>query len=167
MVPAYRFAIASFATVILSSSTFGQPDPLAVVDYPREVTLRRLWTSIKNELDGADGDEYFKSKLKGFSFPYHLKGVMISGSFDPGVSKITVSLTDRTTPDAVLMIHSVGKRVKGDPKPGTEIEFVGVIADLVRDPRMVVFDVLSKDVRGLEFQSLPSKKALSGKRNSK
>jgi hypothetical protein len=114
-----------------------------------------LWTAIKRQLLAPGGDEYFNSTLKDTRLPA-LKGALISGLFYDGISKIVLGVTDPKIPDVTLILHNGLTRVKGEPKPGTEIEFYGVGSDFTKHPFMLVFDVAISGIKGLEFEKTNS-----------
>jgi hypothetical protein len=97
-------------------------------------------------------EEYFKSSLKATAVP-PLKGALISALINQGVSRLVLGLTDSATPEVTLMFHNGDVKVKGEPKPGTQIEFAGVAIDFTRDPFMLTFDVPIGGIKGLEMEA--------------
>ncbi len=137
---------AILAAATLSLSGFAQT---------QEGPQRALWMAIRKQLIAPGGDEYFNSNLKGSMLPA-LKGELISGLFNDGVSKIVLGLTDPKIPEVTLILHNGLTRVKGEPKPGTEIEFHGVGMDFTKHPFMLTFDVAITGIKGLEFEKTNS-----------
>jgi hypothetical protein len=146
MQTAHCIVVAASAAVIFSLSAFAQT---------QEGPQRAMWVPIKKQLLAPGGDEYFDSNLKGTALP-ELNGTLISGLFNDGVSKIVLGLTDPKIPDVTLILHNGVTRVKGEPKPGTKIEFYGVGIDFTKDPFMLTFDVSITGIKGLEFEKTNS-----------
>ena len=113
---------------------------------------RALWLAMKRELTSSRGEEYFKTGIQDALIP-GLKGTLISATLQPGVSQLIVGLTDSETPEATLIFHNGDARVKGQPKPGTELEFTGMALEFTRDPFMLTFDVSLKGLKGLDLET--------------
>ena len=144
---AHCIVATAFAAAILWLPGFAQT---------QEGPQRALWMAIRRQLLAPGGEEYFNSNLKGSALPA-LQGVLISGLFNDGVSKIVLGLTDPKIPDVTLILHNGDKRVKGDPKPGTKIEFYGIGTGFTKDPFMLTFEVSIAGIKGLEFEKTSSR----------
>src|SRR5436190_19066229 len=84
----HHVVVAALATAI-----FSPPSP-AQIDDPQ----RALWMALKRQLTSPDAQEYFESSVHLSVLP-PLKGTLISALINPGVSKLTVGLTDSSTPE--------------------------------------------------------------------
>jgi hypothetical protein len=122
---------------------------------------RTLWLNIKRQLSGPDGDEYFNSYVKNSALP-PLKGVLITGLFSDGVSKLVLALTDSDTPDVTVVLHNGEVKVTGEQH--SQIEFNGIPIDFTKDPFMLTFDVSIDGIKGLKTEKSGSKKAASNSR---
>jgi hypothetical protein len=140
-----RVVIATLATALIGY------DCRAQVESDRQLAL---WRGIKRQLTGPFGMEYFESSVKHAMLP-PLKGKLISVLIRDGLSRLTVGITDGETPEVTLIYHTGNRRVKSDPKRGTQIEFEGVAMEFTKEPLMLTLDVPEYRIRGLELE--PSK----------
>lgn len=106
-----------------------------------------LWRSLRTELTGPTGQDYFTKSMKDNTVP-NLKGKVVA---QPNSKELTVAVDNVTTetmtkPEATLMLDSP---LKGTVEPGTELTFVGVPSSYTKDPFMITFDVEKKSVKGL------------------
>ena len=92
----------------------------------------QIWPSLKRELAGPNGEQYFEAGIKGALLPT-LKGTLISALVRDGLSKLTVALSDSETREVTLLVHTGKKRLK-NPKRGTLIEFEGIAMEFTKDP---------------------------------
>ncbi len=111
--------------------------------------MRNLWLSLKTQLAGPDGEEYFNSNIKNTAVPA-LKGTLISGIFNEGVSKLVLALTDSTTPEVTLILHNGTVKVSGEPN--AQIEFQGVAVEFNKNLFMLTFDVSMDEIKGLKTE---------------
>ena len=95
-----------------------------------------MWRNIKNELTGANADQYW-SQVKGSELP-KFKGKVISMKPAVKPKELVVSVADGTTPDATLKFEEA---LPGKVDPGLEIEFKGVAQEFAKEPYMLTFDV--------------------------
>ena len=96
---------------------------------------QELWTSIKQALNGPDGDEYFQSSMKDALLP-RLKGTLISAVPNESGTTLVFGMTDSTTPEAAMLVHDLPRELA----PGTQIEFSAIPIGYSRDPFLVTFD---------------------------
>jgi hypothetical protein len=115
-----------------------------------------LWINIKEELKGANGQQYFETGLKGAAIPGGAEGIQ---KFKATVVSSTVDKLKRTT---TLVVGISAKEMsevtlafeKDKPYPaavpvGTEVEFSGSPSAFTADPFNLTFDVSTEDVTGL------------------
>ncbi len=137
----YGIAVATLAATLIGNTLGLQTKPT-------------FWPALKRQLAGANGEEYFESTLKGAMLP-RLKGTLITALVRDGLSRLTVSLTDSEAPEVAIIFHTRARRVKGDPKKGTPIEFAGVVTGFTKEPFLLTPEVEAGDLSGLELE--PSK----------
>ncbi len=77
-----------------------------------------LWKSIKEQLTGADGANYFNSGMKDALLPT-LKGKVVKLEPELKPKTVVLSLEDGTTPDATLKFEMP---LAGKVDPGTRID---------------------------------------------
>jgi len=110
-----------------------------------------LWKRIKEELQGANGQQYWESSMKDAAIP-ELTGYVI----EQRGKELLVGITDKTTPELTLQFESP---VAGKVEPGTQVTFSGVGKTFTKEPFMVSMDVDRKDVKGLPAAAAPAKRA--------
>jgi hypothetical protein len=139
-----RFVLATLASVSIACVCLaqgGEPN--------------RFWAGIKRTLAGPEGTTYFETSLKGALLP-RLRGSLISAIVRDGLSKLTLGITEANTPEVTLIYHTGNKRVKGDPEPGTQIEFAGVGTEFTKEPFMLTLEVEVDWLLGLELEQSKS-----------
>ena len=110
-----------------------------------------LWTTLKQALTAADGQQYFDDKVKGTEVPggangvQTFKGKLISAKPALRPKELVLSVGDGTTPDATLVLDAP---LPGKAEPGVEIEFAGVPTSFTKEPYNVTFEVEKKKVAG-------------------
>jgi TolA-binding protein len=120
-----------------------------------------LWLSVKKELVGASGEQYFESSVKGAAVP-KLKGTVISGKPPLNSKELVVGIEKADVPEITLKLDAA---LKGKPKPGNVIEFEGVPAAFTKEPFMLIFEVEKAKIENLEVEAPPPpvKKAVGKK----
>jgi hypothetical protein len=113
-----------------------------------------LWRSLRTELTGAGGADYFSKNMKEHEVP-NLKGKVVA---QPSPKELTVAIDNVTTetmtkPEATLVFDTP---LKGTVEPGTEITFAGAPTAYTKDPFMVTMDVEKKSVTGLGAAAGPA-----------
>jgi len=116
-----------------------------------------LWRSVRTELIGASGQDYFNKSMKETAVP-NMKGKVVA---QVNAKELTVAVDDVTPetmakPEATLKLDSP---LKGTVEPGTEITFVGAPVSYTKDPFMVTFEVEKKSIKGLGDAAGPSSPA--------
>lgn len=113
-----------------------------------------LWRSLRTELTGAGGADYFSKNMKEHEVP-NLKGKVVA---QPSPKELTVSIDDVTTEtltkaEATLVFDSP---LKGTVEAGTELTFAGSPTAYTKDPFMVTMEVEKKNVNGLGAAAGPA-----------
>jgi tetratricopeptide (TPR) repeat protein len=108
-----------------------------------------LWTTLKQALTAADGEQYFNTNMKGAEVPggangvQTFKGKLISAKPALRPKALVLSVGDGTTPDATLNLDAP---LPGKAEPGVDIEFSGVPSSFTKDPYHITFDVEKKKI---------------------
>lgn len=105
--------------------------------------VHELWSVIKSQLTGPNGQEYFQDKIKDSALP-RLVGTLISATppEQPGVLVLAVS--NANSPEVTLRLKDEnGKEasLKGPLMRGSQIQFEGVAVEFTQDPFMLTFEV--------------------------
>ncbi len=118
-----------------------------------------LWKTLKNELTGANGQQFFDANMKGAKVPggaegvQRFRGTLVAAKPATRPTELLVAVTDPNTPEATLKLD---KALAGKPVPGGEVEFEGVPASYTRDPFMVTFEQAS--VTGIKMEAAPARR---------
>lgn len=102
-----------------------------------------VWMNTKKELEGAEGDKYFKDNMKDTLFKN--KGKIISHKPEEKPTELVVGLLDGTTAEVTLKLSGP---LPGKADAGTEITFEGVPTEFVKDPFNVSIEVEREKVGG-------------------
>jgi tetratricopeptide (TPR) repeat protein len=123
-----------------------------------------LWISIKRELTGANGAQYFDSNLKNANIPggadiggtkiEKFKAKVVSSDPPKRPKKVVVGISSPDMSEVTLVFENP---LASAPEKGTDVEFSGVPVEFTADPFNLTFDVEPKDVSGLA--TAPAKKA--------
>ena len=154
----------------LAKSTAFPPDGFIIKDVntvsaEKEEQARKenpslaLWTTLKQALTAADGEQYFTNNMKGAEVPggaggvQTFKGKLISSKPALRPKELSLSIGGGSTPDATLVLDAP---LPGKADPGAEIEFSGVPSAFTKDPYNVTFDVEKKKVVGWPGKEAPA-----------
>ena len=123
-----------------------------------------FWMGIKDNLTGAQGEDYFKS-MKGAALPggaggvTKFKGWLVKAEPAVKSKELLVSMEGKDQP-ADVTLKLVGEDgttpapLTGKPEVGTEIEFEGVGDSFTRDPFMVTFTTQKSKITGLKEEKV-------------
>ncbi len=114
-----------------------------------------LWKNIKEQLNGADGANYFNSSMKDAKLPT-LRGKVVSLEPENRPKTLVMALEDGVTGDATLKFDMP---LPGKVEAGTELTFEGVPESYTTSPFMVLFNVDKEDLHGWTGKNAPAKKA--------
>jgi hypothetical protein len=101
-----------------------------------------LWLSIKRQLAGPGGADYFESGLKGAQLPA-LRGTVLSTTWTESTSQFVLNLSGGSTPEVVLRV--TGSTNPHPPERGSEIQFAGVPLAFTREPFMLTMETEEDD----------------------
>ena len=119
-----------------------------------------LWTTIKDQLTAANGEQYFETQVKGAALPggannvTKFKAKLISQKPALRPKTLVVALSG-DAPEVTLNLE--GFVLPGKAEPGTELGFEGVASAFTKEPFNLTFDVDSKDkIEGWPAQAAPA-----------
>lgn len=119
-----------------------------------------LWRTLKSELTGANGQQFFESNMKGAKVPggaggvERFRGTLIEARPAARPTELVVAVIDPATPEVTLKLD---KALAGKPVVGSEVEFDGVPAVFTPAPFMLVFE--QARVSGLKMEAAPPRRA--------
>jgi hypothetical protein len=131
----------------------------------------KLWYTIKTNLTGDQGDQFFNSNVKDAEIPGGAEGVKtFSGtviSIDPPdhPTKVVVGVEDPQTPDATLLFSKPLPTSALDKiKVGQKLDFSGVADSYAKDPYMLTFK--DPSIPGVETTPAPAKRPTTHRRTT-
>ena len=98
-------------------------------EFKKSNPMLALWMSIRKELAGPNGEQYFAEHIKDAQLPAGVPGVekfkgkLISTKPAVNPKELVIGMSDATTPEITLKLEVP---MKGKADPGTEIAFAGV-----------------------------------------
>jgi len=117
-----------------------------------------LWKRIKEELQGANGQQYWDQGMKDAAVGVpDAKGTpVMSGTVveQKSPKELVLAVADDKTPELTLTLDAPAGKVD----PGTKLTFTGVAKSYTKDPFMVAMEAEKKDVKGLPAAA-PAKRA--------
>ena len=108
---------------------------LSKAELARPVAQQSFWKNLKEQLTGANGQEYFEAGVRDAVLP-DLRGTLVS---QPAVDRWLLALSDATHSEVELVVKNLRGGV--DVTLGSQIEFAGVATDFVPEPFRLVFEV--------------------------
>jgi hypothetical protein len=108
-----------------------------------------LWMSVKKELTGPDGVQYFETQMKDRAMP-PLKGTLIAARPALHAKELAIGIADAKVPEVTLRLDTP---LAGKPDTGGEIEFEGVAKQFTPDPFQVTLEVERASIKGLILHS--------------
>jgi tetratricopeptide (TPR) repeat protein len=104
-----------------------------------------LWMSVKKELTGSEGAQYFETQMKDRAMPA-LKGTLISAKPALHAKELVIGIADAKVPEVTLRLDAP---LTGKPETGREIEFEGIARQFTPDPFQVTMEVERAKIKGL------------------
>ncbi len=138
-------------------------------EFKKTNPMLALWMSIRKELAGPGGEQYFAEKLKDTQLPggamgvTKFKGKLISMKPAVNPKELVLGISDATTSEVTLKFETP---LKGKADVGTDIAFEGIASAFQKEPLNLVFDVEKDKLEGWPVQAAapPAKKAAPGKK---
>lgn len=131
-----------------------------------------LWMSIKKELAGPNGQQYFDSSVKdalippgGEGMPKTLKGKVISMKPATRPKEVVLAISPGNAVGEVTLKFDTALPGKADP--GTELEFKGRAEAFSPDPFNLTFDVDPADLSGWPAKAPAAAKPVTKKKTKK
>ncbi len=118
-----------------------------------------LWSQVKQQLIGPEGEGYFDSSVKGTGLP-KLKGKVVEVSPAARPREIRIALS---TDDVAELTLKLDSPLPNAAEPGTEIEFAEAVPqEFTRDPFMVVAEIERGKIEGWPAAARPKPAAKKG-----
>jgi hypothetical protein len=105
--------------------------------------MRALWSSIKRQLAGPDGEQYFRDNLDHAALPL-LIGKLLSATPEDQPGALVLSMSDGATPEVTLRVkddNGKDSHLNGPLMPGSEIRFEGMPVAFTQNPFMLTLEV--------------------------
>jgi tetratricopeptide (TPR) repeat protein len=121
--------------------------------FKKQNPMLALWMTIKDELKGPNGQQYFENSMKGAALPggaegvKQFKGRVVSHKPATRPKEIVLAISDAETPEVTLKLDEESF-MAGKADPGTEIGFEGTAVSYSKDPFMVIFEVEKDNISG-------------------
>jgi tetratricopeptide (TPR) repeat protein len=128
-----------------------------------------LWKSIRMELMGENGPNYFEARMHDAVLPggvngvEKLKGTLVSASPPVRPKELVLAIENPSMPDVTLKLDSA---LPGSMEPGSEIEFEGVAKGYTKEPFMVMFEVDKAKLAGWTGKNEERKKSSAARKKS-
>jgi tetratricopeptide (TPR) repeat protein len=127
--------------------------------YEKEEELKKtnpqlaLWLSVRKELTGPNGDQYFESSMKGAGLPT-MKGTLLEAKPEKGPKELVLAIIDENTPEVVLKLD---EPLTGKPKIGSSVSFdKGVPTAFTKEPFRVTIEVEKANMKGPDMEAPPA-----------
>jgi len=130
-------------------------------EFRKSNPMLALWMTVKKELTGPSGAQYFESSVKGALLPggvndvKRFKATLIEAKPAKNPKQLIVAIGDAETPEATLVLD---EPLIGSAPKGTQLEFEGVATAFSSDPFNLTFEVEKGQISGWPVQA-PAKKA--------
>lgn len=117
---------------------------------PEPLSPQQLWSTIKRDLTGPDGQEYFDHNLNGALVPggaggvQYFTGTLLSAEPAEQPRVLVLALSDRSTPEVTLRFKNSkwnDTHITGPLIRGSIIQFEGVPISFTNEPFMLTFGV--------------------------
>jgi tetratricopeptide (TPR) repeat protein len=135
-------------------------------EFRKSNPMLALWMTVKKELTGPNGAQYFESSVKGALLPggvndvKRFKATLIEAKPAKNPKQLIVAIADKETPEVTLVLE---EPLIGSAPKGTEIEFEGVATAFSADPFNLTFEVEKGQISGWPTPA-PTKKAPAAKK---
>jgi hypothetical protein len=145
---------------IESASDIAKKRAVAEEEDAKRNPMLALWRSLRKELTGDQGNDYFENSMKGALLPGNavdrfskFRGKLVSMTPEQKPKEVVLAIEDGKTPDVTLRLDGV---LPGKMEPGAELEFEGIAASFTKDPFMVIFEVEKSKLVGWTGKNAPS-----------
>jgi tetratricopeptide (TPR) repeat protein len=131
-------------------------------EFKKTNPMLALWMSVKKELAGPSGADYFEKSVKGFALPAGVQGVtkfkgkLVAAVPPKNPKSLKVAIADAVTPEITLVFE---EPLVGSAPVGTDLEFEGAGTTFTADPFNLTMEVEREKLVGWPVQAGPAKKA--------
>ena len=131
-------------------------------EFKKTNPMLALWMSVKKELAGPSGADYFEKSVKGFALPAGVQGVtkfkgkLVAAVPPKNPKSLKVAIADAVTPEITLVFE---EPLVGSAPVGTDLEFEGAGTAFTADPFNLTMEVEREKLVGWPVQAGPAKKA--------
>ena len=105
----------------------------------------KLWSVLKRSLTGADGEEFFRQKMKDCVLPV-MAGTLISSTPAERPTVLVIGLSDPSSPEITLRLKDDGGKdasFNGPLVRGSQVRFEGTVTAFTKDPFMLTIETSS------------------------
>ena len=130
-------------------------------EFKKSNPMLALWMSVKKELAGPSGADYFEKSVKGFALPAGVQGVtkfkgkLVAAVPPKNPKQLKVAIADAVTPEVTLVFE---EPLVGSAPVGTDLEFEGAGTAFTADPFNLTMDVENDKLVGWPVQAGPAGK---------
>jgi tetratricopeptide (TPR) repeat protein len=134
-------------------------------EFKKSNPMLALWMSVKKELAGASGAEYFEKSVKGFLLPGGVQGVakfkgkLVAAVPPKNPKQLKVAIADAVTSEVTLVFE---EPLVGSAPVGTDLEFEGAGTTFTSDPFNLTMDVDNDKLVGWPVTAAPGAKKGGG-----
>jgi tetratricopeptide (TPR) repeat protein len=130
-------------------------------EFKKSNPMLALWMSVKKELAGPSGADYFEKSVKGFALPAGVQGVakfkgkLVAAIPPKNPKQLKVAIADAVTPEITLVFE---EPLVGSAPVGTDLEFEGAGTAFTADPFNLTMDVENDKLVGWPVHAGPAGK---------
>jgi tetratricopeptide (TPR) repeat protein len=130
-------------------------------EFKKTNPMLALWMSVKKELAGAGGADYFEKSVKGFLLPGGVQGVvkfkgkLVAAIPPKNPKQLKIAIADAVTPEITLVFT---EPLVGSVPVGTNLEFEGAGTTFTSDPFNLTMEVENDKLVGWPGQAPGGKK---------
>jgi len=134
-------------------------------EFAKSNPMLALWMSVKEELVGPNGADYFEKSVKGFGLPAGVQGVnkfkgkLVQAIPPKNPKQLKVAIADAVTPEVTLVFEEA---LAGTAPVGTELEFEGAGTAFTSDPFNLTMEAENDKLVGWPVQAAPAGKKTGG-----
>jgi tetratricopeptide (TPR) repeat protein len=130
-------------------------------EFKKTNPMLALWMSVKKELAGPGGADYFEKSVKGFALPAGVQGVtrfkgkLVAAVPPKNPKQLKVAIADAVTSEVTLVFE---EPLVGSAPVGTDLEFEGAGTSFTSDPFNLTMDVENDKLVGWPNKAAPATK---------
>jgi tetratricopeptide (TPR) repeat protein len=134
-------------------------------EFKKSNPMLALWMSVKKELAGANGADYFEKSVKGFLLPGGVQGVakfkgkLVAAVPPKNPKQLKIAIADDVTSEVTLVFE---EPLVGSAPVGTNLEFEGAGTTFTSDPFNLTMEAENDKLVGWPVQAAPAGKKTGG-----